>query len=691
MSKQICIQSYDFQGYKLQEIGLNQKLPKALVLLNWQNLPTNTNIGDENMFAVIQEDNKLVIDIDSKLGDFNYLVNEFLDKTLVVKTGNNGRHIYLKDIVRIEKYLLTTKDLYLNDIHVGELKAHKSYVVGCGSSYIEDDITKEYTKVSTTDKVLQVDVLEVLKHLGLTLKDTVKTETKKTELKEGSRNKRCFKTACDLFEHEDYNFKDGLNFIRTMNKLSEKPLEESEVKATVKSAWKRIESKDGDEQPKGVNIYAVALQLMAEYPFITLEGSKNKEILVYVDGVYKKYGEDIISKRSRKLSLGIKNSHIAEIRGIVKDETGYHPREIFDNKTFVITLKNKTFNLKTGEVLEHSPKLLSRVKIPIYYDAAAKCPRFDKFLESSLISYETNDEGEKIEVVDERKIRTVLESMALCLIKDNELVQKAFMHTGKGSNGKSILFGILFAMLGVDNVSAKTIHDFEGNNFAAASLENVLANICADVGSKGIYETEALKKIISGDPLDCERKFYDSYTFQPYATLIFSANEIPIVEDESDAFARRFELIEWEKSFYGKDRDNTVKTIKHTPSEISGIFNKLTPIAKELLQKESLKYESTVEDAKIKWLKKSDSVNRFLDELCSRGADYYCPVVVLFGNYNTFAKKNGMTPLQDRKFNAKLEKLNLERKAKKIDGSVIKVWTGLTLASMLQNGNGTIA
>ena len=53
-------------------------------------------------------------------------------------------------------------------------------------------------------------------------------------------------------------------------------------------------------------------------------------------------------------------------------------------------------------------------------DIDSICKSFDKFLESSLISYETNDEGEKIEVVDERKIRTVLESMALCLIKDNE-------------------------------------------------------------------------------------------------------------------------------------------------------------------------------------------------------------------------------------------------------------------------------
>ena len=75
--------------------------------------------------------------------------------------------------------------------------------------------------------------------------------------------------------------------------------------------------------------------------------------------------------------------------------------------------------------------------------------------------------------------------------------------------------------------STKTIHDFERNHFATSALEGKLANICADVGRKGITETETLKKIITGDPIDCERKFMEGYSFTPYATLIFSANEIP--------------------------------------------------------------------------------------------------------------------------------------------------------------------
>jgi putative DNA primase/helicase len=270
------------------------------------------------------------------------------------------------------------------------------------------------------------------------------------------------------------------------------------------------------------------------------------------------------------------------------------------------------------------------------------------------------------------------------------MIEKAFMHTGKGSNGKSVLFGILFAILGKENISAKTIHDFEKNTFAASALEAKLANICADVGSKGIEETEALKKIIGGDPIDCERKFVDGYTFLPFSTMIFSANDIPSVNDESDGFARKFELIEWTRQFYGDDRDHSVNNIRNTKSELSGILNKLIPIAQDLFKNNRLTYESTVEDAKIAWLRKSDSSKRFIDEITVQGSDYHCAVSVFWSEYNKFCKTNGMTPLEDRVFNKKLEKLGFVRKPLREGGAVVKVWSGITLRSQLKGQNQTL-
>ena len=630
--------------------------------------------------------NLMILDLDdeSLIDDFK----DYLQKTFVVKSGKKGYHIYFRTYDNPKSRSLTnTKGQHIDILGQGKIAVlPPSIHIDTKKPYeiISDNKIKQLTRIE------EQGLFQKLLGLGFSISDDQKSVIElhdKDFVKTKGEN-----GGLDLLRviasWKVKNPELSESIILTMahaytNEHHDPPCTDNKVKSLVKQSYGYGEQilserviEENQPSRKAVDIYEISKQLMEEYTFVTLE--KTKEILFYKDGIYQDDGDNIISKRTRKIQYGIKLNHITEIKGIIKDETGYVSHDEFDKEEYKVNLKNCIFNFKTGEHIDHTPDYLSRVKIPVFYNPDAKCPRFDKFLETSLDN-------------DEQKIRTVLEMMALCMIKDNSLVQKAFMNTGKGSNGKSVLFSILVTLLGKLNVSAKTIHDFEKNHFASSSLEGKLANICADVGNKGIDSTEALKKLIGGDPVDCERKFMEGYTFTPYATLIFSANDIPEVSDESDGFARRFELIEWEKSFYGKDRDNTVKTIRKDPTELSGIFNKLSVIAKELLQTHALRYESTVEDAKILWLKKSDSTQRFLKENCAINPDYLCPVAEIFGNYTKFAKELGMTPLNDRKFNAKLEKQGLSRSTRRINGVSMKVWTGVTLSSKLVGDNQMIA
>jgi len=242
-SKGECIKSYDKQGYRILEIPINPNDPKALTRKGWNTEPTNLNIGKENLYAVVQEDNKLIIDIDDL--EFNNILDGYLDKTLVIQTANDGRHFYFKDIVRM-KPIKTTK-LYKNGRAIGDIKAHMSYVIGCGSSYQIDRKTKIYTKISSVDTVLEIDceiILKILKDNGITpTKETENKTSFKDGLKEGERNSECFKTSCNLFEKQKLDFKSGLAFIKTWNEMSDKPLGDSEVEKIVKSAWDRITKK----------------------------------------------------------------------------------------------------------------------------------------------------------------------------------------------------------------------------------------------------------------------------------------------------------------------------------------------------------------------------------------------------------------------------------------------------------------
>ena len=668
----------------IAELKQGTKQPKSINGV----IPYHTEINTNNLnlkdgicvFCGVTSQNLMIIDLDDKklFEEFK----EYLDNTFIVKSGRKGYHIYFRTYDNPKSKSLTNdKKQHIDILGQGKIAVlPPSIHIGTKKPYeiISDNKIKQLT-IQEQEKLFQK-----LKDLGFKINEELKPVKElhdKNYVKlEGENRSEDLLRVVSSWKIKNPELTESMLFTMAVeynHTHFNPPYPNDKVKETVREGFKygkkKIEeNKNVKEKRKEIDFYEIAANLMAGYHFITLE--KSDEILFYKDGIYREGGHYIISKRSRKIADNVKNNHINEIKGIIKDETGYVSHDEFDKESYLVNMKNVIFNLKTGKTIEHSPDYLSRVKIPTFYNPDALCPRFDKFLSTSLED-------------DEQKIRTILEMVALCLIKDNGLIQKAFMNTGKGSNGKSILFGIILALLGKDNISAKTIHDFEKNHFAASSLEGKLANICADVGNKGIVETEALKKIISGDPVDCERKFMEGYTFTPYTTLVFSANDIPEVVDESDGFARRFELIEWEKSFYGKDRDNSVKTIRKDPAELSGIFNKISKIAKELLQNHELKFESTVEDAKLRWLMRSDSTQRFLDELTSRSSDYYCTVPLLFSNYNEFCKKYGMTPLNDRKFNVKLEKLGLSRSQKKIKKVNMKVWLGVNLISELNKTN----
>ena len=108
------VSNYNSQNYTTLEIPqIPDKDPKALLRKEWQNLPSESNIKT-SMYAVIQDDNKLVIDIDDV--ELNNVLESYLDKTLVTETGNGGRHYYFKDIQRVGTGIRISK-LFHNSLH----------------------------------------------------------------------------------------------------------------------------------------------------------------------------------------------------------------------------------------------------------------------------------------------------------------------------------------------------------------------------------------------------------------------------------------------------------------------------------------------------------------------------------------------------------------------------------------------
>ena len=427
---------------------------------------------------------------------------------------------------------------------------------------------------------------------------------------------------------------------------------------------------------KRLDPYAAADVLLTRNLYATTE----QELIYWKSGgVYKKYGQHMISQECRLIwrEMGIETPDIREITHIVMDATGYIRVDDFDADPNVLNLLNGTYHIGNDVFQPEGyldPAYRSLTQYHVQYERGKKCPRFLKFLSTSLDH-------------DPVRICTVLEMMALCFIPAS-VVEKAFMHTGTGSNGKSVILNILTDILGIENITAKPIHSFEHNRFAGADLEGKAANISADVGKKGIRDTELIKKLIGGDPIDCEQKFKGSYAMRPHATLIFSANELPEVDDSSDGFARKFELIRWDHQWYGTDRDHTVKTIRHDPGELSGILNLLIPIMLRLLRTHTLRYESTVEMTRNEWVRESDSIAKFVEGNITRENDAILTKEYVYAAYVKYCSHGKYRARSRVKFNTRMGELGFISDVRRIAGRSTRVWVGGAMKDGGRNSDG---
>lgn len=423
-----------------------------------------------------------------------------------------------------------------------------------------------------------------------------------------------------------------------------------------------------DDTPKRPVIYIIAEDIMKKYEFIT---TQNHSMWYYTNGYFRADGENLIRTAARRLGYdSIKNNDINEIVGIVKDTTGYK-----DNDYFAADYKYKNFccitngvlDLRNGTLLDHDKKYKFTAKLPLYYDGTKSCPNFAKFLRTSLDA-------------DSIKVTTILEMIGHCLMRDNTQISKIFLHIGKGSNGKSILFKIIQNMLR-GFYSTKTIHSFTRSEFAAFELIGKHANICADIGSSEIKETDLLKRLSAGDAIDARALYKQGYPAVPYATLIFSANELPDVKDETDGFARRVEVIEWEKSFYGNDKDPMVNRISDMPDEISGILNMVLPITAAMIKRSALKHERTVTEMKQLYKEKSDSVYIFANNFLSDGPNNKGITTEIYSAYAKFCTAKKYRVLNNQAFARKMRERGYKNEQVRVNKKTSHYWIGTMLSS----------
>jgi len=163
------------------------------------------------------------------------------------------------------------------------------------------------------------------------------------------------------------------------------------------------------------------------------------------------------------------------------------------------------------------------------------------------------------------------EIIGFTLYPKNDL-HKAIMLIGRGRNGKSTYIRLIEHIVGEENVthvSLQKLTNPEHSRFNTALLYHKLVNTYGDIPREALRETSEFK-ILTGEDVTCaDRKYRSPVCFKNYAKLIFASNELPKVEDPTDAFWRRWLVIEFPNQF---DRDPTFFERTFTEEEIEGVI-----------------------------------------------------------------------------------------------------------------------
>lgn len=444
------------------------------------------------------------------------------------------------------------------------------------------------------------------------------------------------------------------------HKKKEKKKKEQKEKIDIKSPY----FMDGEFVPKILGDI-----LLNEHDILTVSDSRDSAI--YQHGVYVLEGADDIIRKIilDKLELDFKRTHVNEVVEYIKLNT-LTSREVINQETFKINVMNGMYDVKNNKLLPHSSEYLSTIQLPITYDPDAQCTQIHKFLH---------------EVVDPDDVLVLVQYAGYCCIPDISH-QKSLLLDGLAANGKSTFIDLVCTMVGQENVSEQSLQDLNNDKYSSAQLNGKLINMFSDLPRTKLGDNSAFKMLTSDKWIDGEEKYKRKFRFKNTIHQIYSANNIPEVDDPDElAFFRRWICITFPNSFIGRENKHLLSEIT-TDEELSGFFNISMVALRSLIDNDEFCYNKSVSDVQKIYLLKSDPVQSFLDD-CTEVSDFNLPKKELYSAFCMWCEDNTiLTTVKDNSFGRKMKKLGYES-WRMTDTSRTHVWLNVGLISFPEQNN----
>lgn len=290
------------------------------------------------------------------------------------------------------------------------------------------------------------------------------------------------------------------------------------------------------------------------------------------------------------------------------------------------------------------------------YEPSAKCPKWKKFIS---------------EVLPDVKVQESIQEYLGLMFVDRSIskLEKMMVLIGTGSNGKSVVFETINAIIGSDNITTYEVGDLvsaPNKDYNVANIDGKILNYCTELNKKELVGSRT-KGIISGEPTMARMIYKEPFMATQIPLIIANANELPATSDHTKGYFRRLLLIPFDVEITGARQNVNLHT--ELRQELPGIFNWILE-GHDRVAKRGYKVSEpeAVRNKVIEYEQTSNSILMFLREGGFSSIKIYAAQEIkdvraseFYLRYREYCAQTGSLAFAEVKFAAKLREKGFEK------------------------------
>lgn len=320
---------------------------------------------------------------------------------------------------------------------------------------------------------------------------------------------------------------------------------------------------------------------------------------------------------------------------------------IFDNDPLLFNVQNGTIDLRTGTHRGHRRGDLITKIAPVKYEPKAQAPRFQAFLRQIFAPH-----PELIEYVQ----RAIGYSMT-GVIREHAIF---ICYGPSAQNGKTTLLEVIRNLMGDYGATTNAANFMQGKagRFDSADIVGARYVEASEIDKSDQLSISLIKRITGGDKVRVEKKFKDSFEYQPQCKVFIRTNRLPQIKDGSDkGIWVRMKIIPFDVHFVEAERDAQLG--EKLKQEYEGIFAWMVEGAFKYMAEGLGESPAVVQHANTAYSEESNPFARFLREECEFAPDAHAEKKSFYIRYVKWSEAQSLPIVARREVEDQLSALGV--------------------------------